>query len=271
MGLFDGKTGLVFGVANDRSIAAYIAQELHAQGARMGFTHLPDADPQRAKMARRVHKVVDPFDPAFVVPCDVNDDADLDAVFARAKADLGSLDFVLHSIAYAPLADLQGPVHAVSRDGFKLSMEISVYSLLAIAHRAKDLLASGGAILTLTYLGGERVIPGYNVMGLCKAGLESAVAYLASELGPGGIRVNALSAGPLKTLSSSAVGDFDKMVQIYPAMSPLRRNITHEEVGRAGMFLLSELASGISGENLHVDAGFHAMGAPPPDAGERGA
>src|SRR5690606_32355651 len=157
------------------------------------------------------------FDPAFVVPCDVNNDADLDAVFAKAQAEMGRLDFVLHSIAYAPLDDLQKPVHAVSRDGFKQSMEISVYSLLAVAHRAKDALSEGGAILTLTYLGGERVIPGYNVMGLCKAGLESAVAYLASELGPSGIRVNALSAGPLKTLSSSAVSDFEKMLQIYPA------------------------------------------------------
>ncbi|MEX0715451.1 MAG: enoyl-ACP reductase [Planctomycetaceae bacterium] len=267
MGLFEGKQGLVFGVANDRSIAAYIAQELHSQGARMAFTHLPDSDPERAKMARRVHKVVDSFDPAFVMSCDVNDDASLDAVFAKAQAEMGPLDFVLHSIAYAPLDDLQKPVHAVSRDGFKLSMEISVYSLLAIAHRAKDALRDGGSILTLTYLGGERVIPGYNLMGLCKAGLESAVAYLSNELGPAGIRVNALSAGPLKTLSSSAVSDFEKMLQIYPAMSPLRRNITHEEVGRAGMFMLSDLASGISGENLHVDAGFHVMGAPPPEAG----
>jgi enoyl-[acyl-carrier protein] reductase I len=266
MGLFDGKKGLVFGIANDRSIAWAITQQLHEQGAVMGFTHLPDADPERPKMYNRLSKLVDPIGAKFKLSCDVTKEEDLDRVFETARSELGELDFVLHAIAYAPIDDLQGPVYAVSREGFKQSMEISVYSLMSITGRSRELLKEGGSILTLTYLGGEKVIPGYNVMGLCKSALETAVEYLAHELGPEGKRVNALSAGPLKTLSSSAVGDFGKMLQLYPAIAPLRRNITAEEVGKTGMFLLSDLASGITGENVHVDAGFHIMGAPPADA-----
>ena len=266
MGLFDGKKGLVFGIANDRSIAWAITQQLHAEGATMGFTHLPDRDPERPKMQKRLSKLVDDIGPAFKLSCDVTNEEDLDRVFETAKSEFGEVDFVVHSIAYADKADLEGPVHAVSRDGFKQAMEISVYSLMSLTGRSREVLADGGSILTLTYLGGEKVIPGYNVMGLCKSALETAVEYLAHELGPEGKRVNALSAGPLKTLSSSAVGDFGKMLQMYPAISPLRRNITAEEVGKVGMFLLSDLASGITGENVHVDAGFHIMGAPPPDA-----
>ena len=263
MGLFAGKKGLIFGIANDRSIAWAIAQQLHEQGAEMGFTHLPDKDPERPKMEKRLRSLVDPIGAKLVMPCDVQDDAQIDAVFAAAKQALGPLDFVLHSIAYATVEDLKGAVSDVSRDGFKLAMEISVYSLMALTRRAKDHLKPGGSLLTLTYLGGERVIPGYNVMGVCKAALESTVEYLASELGPKGIRVNALSAGPVKTLAASAVGDFSKMMELYETFSPLRRNITAEEVGKSGMFLLSDLASGITGETLHVDSGYHIMGAPP--------
>ena len=218
-------------------------------------------------MERRLRKLVDDF-AKFVMPCDVQVDSDLDAVFAKAKSEFGQLDFVLHSIAYAPMEDLKGPVHAVSRDGFKLSMEISCYSLISLAHRARELMSPGGSLLTLTYLGGEKVIPGYNIMGVCKSALESTTEYLASELGPEGLRVNALSAGPLKTLSSSAVGEFDQMVKLYSAFSPMRRNITPEEVGKTGMWLLSDQASGITGETLHVDAGYHIMGAPPHDAAQ---
>jgi enoyl-[acyl-carrier protein] reductase I len=266
MGIFSGKQGLIFGIANDHSIAWAITQALHAEGAVMGFTHLPDKDPERPKMQARVKKLVEPIGARFLLPCDVQKEEDLERVYATAREMFGGLDFVLHSIAYAPIDDLKGPVHKCSRAGFSLSMEISVYSLMAVTRHAVGLLRPGGSILTLTYLGGEKVIPGYNIMGVCKAALESSLTYLAHELGPQGIRVNGLSAGPLKTLSSSAVGDFDVMMKLYPAIAPLRRNITPSEVGQAGMFLLSEQAGGITGEVLHVDGGFHAMGAPPADA-----
>lgn len=263
MGLLSGKKGLVFGIANDHSIAWAITQKLHAEGAEMGFTHLPDKDPERPRMERRLRKLVEPLGAPLIMPCDVQQDADIDRVFEASGKTLGKLDFVLHSIAYAPMDDLKGPTMNVSREGFKTSMEISVYSLLTIVRRAREHLAPGGTILTLTYLGGEKVIPGYNIMGVCKAALESAVTYLAHELGPEGFRINALSAGPLKTLSSSAVGDFDVMLKLYGSMAPMRRNITPDEVGSTGMFLLSSLSQGITGETLHVDAGFHVMGAPP--------
>lgn len=263
MGMFTGKKGLIFGIANDHSIAWAITERLHKEGAEMGFTHLPDKDPTMPKMERRVKKLVEPIGAKFLVPCNVQDDANLDNVFAIAKEQFGTIDFVLHSVAYAPIDDLKGMTVACSREGFKTSMEISVYSLLAIVNRARGILAPGGSILTLTYLGGEKVIPGYNIMGVCKAALESSVTYAAHELGPMGFRVNALSAGPLKTLSSSAVGDFDQMMKLYPAMSPMRRNISMDEVGKTGAFLLSDHSSGITGETVHVDAGFHVMGAPP--------
>jgi enoyl-[acyl-carrier protein] reductase I len=232
----------------------------------MGFTHLPDKDPARPRMEMRVRKLVEPIGAKLIAPCDVQKDADLDRIFAEATEKLGKLDFVLHSVAYAPIEDLQGPTVNCSRAGFATSMDISVYSLLAVTKRAKAALAPGGSILTLTYLGGEKVIPGYNIMGVCKAALESLITYLAHDLGPSGLRVNGLSAGPLKTLSSSAVGDFDVMLKLYEVMSPLRRNVTPEEVGKTGMYLLSDLASGVTGEVLHVDSGYHIMGAPPADA-----
>jgi enoyl-[acyl-carrier protein] reductase I len=266
MGMMDGKKGLIFGVANDYSIAWAIAELLHKEGASLGFTHLPDKDPASPKMERRVRKLVDPIGAKMLVPCNVQEDADLDRAFAVAKETFGELDFVVHSVAYAPIDDLKGPVYGVSRDGFKLSMDISVYSLMAICGRAKDLMPNGGSIITLTYLGGERVIPGYNVMGLCKAALESSVGYLAHELGTQKIRVNALSAGPIKTLSSSAVKDFDTMLQAYDQMSPLRRNVDTEEVAQTALYLLSGMSSGVTGETLHVDSGYHIMGAPPRDA-----
>lgn len=266
MGLMDGKKGLVFGIANDYSIAWGITEELHRQGAQLGFTHLPDKDPGNPKMERRVRKLVDPLGAKLVVPCNVQDDADLDRTFEKVKETFGTIDFVVHSIAYAPIEDLKGPVYGVSREGFKTSMDISVYSLMAICNRAKDLMPDGGSIITLTYLGGERVIPGYNVMGLCKSALESATTYLAHELGIRKIRVNALSAGPIRTLSSSAVKDFDVMLNMYDAMAPMRRNVDQAEVGKSALYLLSDLSTGVTGETLHVDAGYHVMGAPPADA-----
>ena len=265
MALFEGKKGLVFGIANDRSIAWAITQQLHAEGAEMGFTHLPDRDPERPKAEKRLRKLVEPLGAKLILPCDVQDDANLDTVFAAAREQFGTIDFVVHAIAFADVNDLKGNVYDCSREGFKMAMDISAYSLLALVKRARGMMNPGGSVLALTYLGGEKVIPGYNVMGLCKSALESAVEYVANEVGPEGLRVNALSAGPLKTLAASAVGEFTKMQKLYQDFSPLRRNITHEEVGRSGMFLLSDMASGITGETLHVDAGYHIMGAPPHD------
>lgn len=266
MGLFTGKKGVIFGIANERSIAWAITQALHEEGAEMGFTHLPDKDPARPKNENKVRKLVDPIGAKFVIPCNVQEDADLDAAFRTTAEVFGNIDFVLHSVAFAPPQDLTGPVYNVSREGFKTAMDISVYSLIAMAGRARPLLNPRGSLLTLTYLGGERVIPGYNLMGLCKSALESAVEYIASELGTAGVRANALSAGPVKTISASGVGDFKKMLQLYETFSPLRRNISEEEVGKAAMFLLSDYASGITGETLHVDCGYHIMGGPPLDA-----
>jgi enoyl-[acyl-carrier protein] reductase I len=266
MGMMDGKKGLVLGVVNDYSIAWAITEELHRQGAELGFTFLPDKDPSNPKMERRVRKLVDPLGAKLVAPCDVQNDADLDRAFAQVKETFGTLDFMVHSIAYAPINDLKGPVYAVSRDGFRQAMDISVYSLMAVCHRARDLMPQGGSIITLTYLGGEKVIPGYNIMGLCKSALETATEYLAHELGAQGIRVNALSAGPIKTLSSSAVKDIDQMFRLYDVAASLRRNVDGPEVAKSALYLLSDLSSGVTGETLHVDAGYHVMGSPPMDA-----
>ena len=267
MSLFAGKKGLIFGVANDRSIATAIAAELHTEGAEMAFTHLHDADPERPKNQNRLNKALTGINltPKFTQACNVQSNDDLDSVFATAKEQLGTIDFLVHSIAFADMKDLKCPTIAVSRNGFKMAMEISVYSLLDLANRAKDLMPNGGSILTMTYYGGEKAIPGYNMMGICKAALESAVQYASIDLGKQNIRINAISAGPLKTLAASAVGDFRKMLALYKAFSPMKRNIEPEEVGKTAMFLLSDLASGITGENVHVDCGYHAIGGPPLD------
>jgi enoyl-[acyl-carrier protein] reductase I len=256
MGLFTGKKGLVFGVANDFSIAWAISKRLLDEGAEVGFTHLPGE-----KMERRVRRTV-PADTRFITPCDVSKDEDIARVFAEAKGAMGPLDFVLHSIAFASMEDLKGPFVNCSRDGFKLAMDISVYSLAIIARHAAEAMTNGGSIATLTYFGGERVVSGYNMMGVCKAALDMSVRYLAYDLGPKNIRVNAISAGPVKTLAASAVGDSDKLAGLYEAVSPMGRNIERDEVGSAGMFILSDLASGITGEILHVDCGYNVMGSP---------
>lgn len=264
MGMFDGKQGLILGVANDRSIAWAIAQQIMQQGGVCGFSHLPDKpDDERQRNRRRVTSLTDqyPQQARFVMPLDVQKDEDIAAFMARAREEFGQIDFLLHSIAFASLDDLKRETIATSREGFKLAMEISAYSLLAVVNAARDLFRPPSAVLTLTYLGGERIVPGYNVMGICKAALDACMKYAAFELGPRGVRVNALSAGPLKTLASSAVGAKD-METLYAAVSPLGRNITHEEVGRVGAFLLSPLADGITAEIVHVDAGYHAMGSP---------
>lgn len=271
MGLFEGKKGLVLGIANERSIAWAITEKLHEQGAEIGYTHLPDVG-DRPKNQRKVAKLVEPLDAKFLIPCDVCDDDQIAAVMDKAAEEFGKIDFILHSIAFAPPEDLTGPTWDSSRAGFSKAMEISAYSLLAVAGAAKrkDILSDDSSILTLSYFGGEEVIPGYNLMGLCKAALECGVRYLASELGPDGTRVNAISAGPVRTISAMGVGDFKQMLDLYSGVAPLRRNITAEEVGKSGMFLLSDLASGISAEVLHVDCGFSKMGAPPEDFGQEG-
>jgi enoyl-[acyl-carrier protein] reductase I len=250
-------------VANDHSIAWAIAQQIMAQGGVCGFTHLPDRpDDTRQRNRHRVALLVEGQPAArFLVPLDVAKDEDIAAVMDRTRQELGSIDFLLHSIAFAPLEDLKRDTVETSRAGFLTAMEISAYSLIAVANAAKDLLTSRSTILTMTYFGGERAVPGYNVMGICKAALDCSVKYLAYDLGPRGVRVNALSAGPLRTLAGRGAG-VDDMLKLYEHMAPLGRNISHDEVGRCGAFLLSDMSDGITGEILHVDAGYHIMGSP---------
>lgn len=263
MGLFEGKKGLVLGVANDRSIAWAIAKRIMEEGGQCGFSHLPDRpDDEKKKNRRRVSKCTDGHDNAkFLIPLNVQNDEDIAAVVAKAKEEFGTIDFLLHSIAFASLEDLRGDTIETSREGFKMAMEISAYSLIAVANAAKEIMNEGSAIATMTYFGGEKCVPGYNVMGICKAALDASMKYLAYDLGPRGIRVNALSAGPLKTLAGSAAG-VSEMLALYKHMAPLGRNVTHDEVGRVGMFLLSDMSDGITGEIMHVDGGYNAMGSP---------
>ena len=263
MGRFAGLKGLVLGVANDHSIAWAISKEIMAEGGQIGFSHLPDrADDERQRNRRRVALLTDPEPNAkFLVPMDAGSDEQIAAVMQRAKDEFGALDFVVHSIAYAPLEDLKGDTTDCSREGFRVAMETSAYSLLAVGRLCRKILAPNASILTLTYFGGEKVVPGYNIMGVCKATLDACVKYMAYDLGPAGVRVNAVSAGPLRTLAGRGAG-VDDMLGLYQHMSPLGRNITHEEVGTAGAWLLSRESLGITGEILHVDAGYNIMGSP---------
>jgi enoyl-[acyl-carrier protein] reductase I len=260
---FQGKKGLILGVANENSIAWAIAQEIMNAGGVCGFTHLPDrADDERQRNRRRVAQLTDKFEnAAFLLPMDAQKDEDIGGVFEAAGEQFGKIDFLLHSIAFADRQDLARDTVETSRAGFALAMDVSVYTLLACAAAAKPIMNPGGAIAAMTYFGGEKCVPGYNVMGICKAALEAAVRYAAYDLGPSGVRVNALSAGPVRTLAGRAAGVED-MLKLYDKMAPLGRNITHEEVGRTGAFLLSDASNGITGEILHVDGGYHAMGSP---------
>ena len=263
MGRFDGMKGLVLGVANDHSIAWAIAKEILAEGGKIGFTHLPDRpDDERQRNRRRVAQLTDPEPNAtFLVPMDVSKDDQIAAVMEKAKQEFGTMDFVLHSIAFAPLEDLKGETTNCSREGFRIAMETSAYSLLAVGRLCRGILSTNASILTLTYYGGEKVVPGYNIMGVCKATLDTCMRYMAFDLGPAGVRVNAVSAGPLRTLAGRGAG-VDDMLGLYQHMSPMGRNITHEEVGKAGAWLLSRESQGITGEILHVDAGYNVMGSP---------
>jgi enoyl-[acyl-carrier protein] reductase I len=262
-GLFAGKKGLITGVFNKQSIAWAIAEQVMEQGGDCGFTHMPDKpDDERRKNQGRVEKLIEGNPRAkFLVPMDVTNDDHVASVAEKCKSEFGNIDFLLHSIAFAPPEDLKKDTVDTSREGFKLAMAISVHSLMALASAHKDLLSPGSSILTLTYFGGEKAVPGYNVMGVCKAALDATVRYLAYDLGPRDIRVNALSAGPVQTISGRGAG-VDEMLGLYEAMAPLGRNITHEEVGKSGVYLLSNMSSGVTGEILHVDAGYNAMGSP---------
>lgn len=260
---FEGKKGLIIGVANDHSIAWAIAQEILKQGGRCGFTHLPDrADDEKQRNRRRVAKLTDPEDGAeFLLPMDANNDDDIRTIFEHTEKTFGKIDFLLHSIAFADRDDLGRETMHTSRAGFKLAMESSVFSLLAVTAAAEPIMNPGGSVLTMTYYGGEKCVPGYNVMGVCKAALDASMRYLAFDMGARGVRVNALSAGPIRTLAGRAAG-VEEMLTMYEHMAPMGRNVTHEEVGKSGAFLLSDASSGISGEILHVDGGYHAMGSP---------
>ncbi|MEM6468734.1 MAG: enoyl-ACP reductase [Planctomycetota bacterium] len=260
---FQGKKGLILGVANENSIAWAIAQEILNAGGTCGFTHLPDRpDDERQKNRRRVSKLTERHEnAAFLLPMDAQKDEDIRSVFEATAEKFGKIDFVLHSIAFADREDLSRDTVDCSRAGFALAMDVSVYTLLACASAARPIMNPGGAIAAMSYFGGEKCVPGYNVMGVCKAALEAAVRYAAFELGADDIRVNALSAGPVRTLAGRAAG-VDGMLKLYEKMAPVGRNITHEEVGRTGAFLLSELSGGITGEVLHVDNGYNMMGSP---------
>ena len=258
MKLLDGKRGLVFGVANDRSIAWHIADQLIKHGATCGFPHLPgDKNERRTRQAIEEGGICDPW----MVPCNVCNEEDLDSTFAAAKDRFEVIDFVVHSVAYADRAYLKrGRFIDTPRDVFAQALDISVYSLLGIAQRARGVMPNGGSIITMTYYGGDKVFPGYNVMGVAKAALESTVRYLAVDLGEQGIRVNAVSAGALKTLSSMAIGGVDEMFDHTERKSPLKRNITPDEVGKTAVYLLSDLASAVTGETIFVDSGFNIVG-----------
>ncbi|MFM7376816.1 MAG: enoyl-ACP reductase FabI [Erythrobacter sp.] len=260
-GLMNGKRGLIMGLANDKSLAWGIAKKLAEQGAELAFSYQGEA------LAKRVIPLAAELGSDFTFECDVSRMESLDAAFAALKERWDTIDFVVHAIGYSDKNELRGKYVDTSLDNFLNTMNISAYSLVAIAQRASAMMPeSGGAILTLSYYGAEKVVPHYNVMGVAKAALETSVKYLANDLGPRNIRVNAISAGPIKTLAASGIGDFRYILKWNEYNSPLRRNVTIEDVGGAGLYLLSELSSGVTGETHHVDAGYHVVGMKQEDA-----
>jgi enoyl-[acyl-carrier protein] reductase I len=256
----EGKRGLILGLANNRSIAWGIAKSCHAQGAQLGFTYQGDA------LKKRVEPLAQELGGQVFGHCDVTDPASMDAVFRQVEAQWGRLDFLVHAVAFSDKDELTGRYVDTSAANFDRSMHISVYSLTALAQRAEKLMVDGGSILTLTYYGAEKVMPHYNVMGVAKAALEASVRYLAVDLGSKGIRVNALSAGPIKTLAASGIGDFRYILKWNEYNSPLKKTVTIEEVGDAAMYLLSPLSRGVTGEVHHVDSGYHVVGMKAVDA-----
>ena len=258
--LMAGKRGLVMGVANDRSLAWGIARSAAEHGAELAFTYQGEA------LAKRVGPLAESLGSNVLLPCDVSDDVALDSVFADIQSRWGGLDFVVHAIAFSDKEELKGRYVDTSAENFSQTMQISCYSFTAVCRRAASLMKNGGSLLTLSYYGAERVIPHYNVMGVAKAALEASVRYIAADLGGEGIRVNAISAGPIKTLAASGVGDFRYILKWNELNSPLQRNVTIEDVGGAALYLLSDLSSGVTGAIHHVDAGYHVVGMKRPDA-----
>jgi enoyl-[acyl-carrier protein] reductase I len=258
--LMAGKRGLVMGVANDHSIAWGIARVLHRHGAELAFTY------QGEKLGSRVQPLAESVGARLVVPCDVEDEASVDAVFDTLQREWGGVDFVVHAIAYSDKEELKGRYLDTSRANFSRTLDVSCYSFTAIARRAQPLMRTGGSLLTLTYSGAERVVPHYNVMGVAKAALEASVRYLAADLGPLGIRVNAISAGPVRTLAGSAVGAARDILKWNREHSPLKRDVSLDDLGGSALYLLSGLSASVTGEVHHVDSGYHAIGVPDPDA-----
>lgn len=256
MGLLDGKRALIFGVANDHSIGWGIARALHAEGAVVGFSSV------ESLIEKRVRPLAKQLGATFVEPCDVQSDTDIERVFERWQAAQGDLDILVHAVAYARREDLQGAYLDTAREGFALAMDVSAYSLVAVTRAARPLMHAGASVMTLTYYGAEKVVGNYNVMGVAKAALEASVRYLAADLGPDGIRVNAISAGPIRTLSASGVAHFRKMYSSSATVAPLRRNVTLDDVGGTAVYLASDLSAGVTGETIYVDAGFSILGVP---------
>jgi enoyl-[acyl-carrier protein] reductase I len=252
--LLDGKRGLILGIANKRSIAWGIAQAAHREGARLAVTY------QGERLEENVRELAQQLRDPLILPCDVSKDDDLKALAASVREGLGGIDFVVHAVAFALREELDGEFLNTSREGYRLAQDISSYSLTALARETAPLMEGGGSIVTLSYLGGERVVPHYNVMGVAKAALEMSVRYLAADLGPKGIRVNAISAGPIKTLAASGVHGLSKMLEYHRTHAPLRKTTDQEEVGDTALFLVSHLSRGVTGEVIHVDGGFHVMG-----------
>ena len=259
-GLMQGKRGLIMGLANDRSLAWGIAKALHAQGAEMAFSYQGEA------LERRVRPLAAEVGSDFLIDCDVTDMDALDAAFAALAARWPTIDFIVHAIGFSDKNELRGLYVDTSLDNFLMTMNISAYSFVAVTRRARAMMPNGGSVLTLTYYGAEKVVPHYNVMGVAKAALETSVKYLAMDLGPENIRVNAISAGPIKTLAASGIGDFRYILKWNELNSPLRRNVTIEDVGGAGVYFLSDLSSGVTGEIHHVDAGYNVIGMKAEDA-----
>ncbi len=258
--LMAGKRGLIMGLANDKSIAWGIAKACADAGAELAFSFQGDA------LKKRVLPLAAQLGSDIVLPCDVGDESSIDALFSALSEKWGKLDFIVHAIGFSDKNELRGRYVDTSRDNFQMTMDISVYSFTAVAKRAEKMMSEGGSMLTLTYYGAEQVMPHYNVMGVAKAALEASVKYLAEDLGKDGIRVNAISAGPIKTLAASGIGDFRYIMKWNEYNSPLRRNVTTDDVGKSALYLLSDLASGVTGENLHVDAGYHVVGMKAVDA-----
>jgi enoyl-[acyl-carrier protein] reductase I len=259
-GLMHGKRGLIMGLANDKSLAWGIAKKLHEQGAELAFAYQGEA------LAKRVRPLAESLGSDFLIDCDVSSMDAIDTAFATLAERWETIDFVVHAIGFSDKNELRGKYVDTSLDNFLMTMNISAYSLVAVTKRAMAMMPNGGSILTLTYYGAEKVVPHYNVMGVAKAALEASVKYLANDLGPQGIRVNAISAGPIKTLAASGIGDFRYILKWNELNSPLRRNTTIEDVGGSGLYFLSDLSSGVTGETHHVDSGYHLVGMKQEDA-----